>query len=141
MATSDYKNALTNMRKFVLGGGYVAGVLSGKNIDPETGEQRQATDAIMARTPTVGDTKKIQESMELGEEIKALNKIYELQKAQQDLSNEDVKEYVVRPGDTITDVIERTGMSFAEFSALNEGVTDLDSGDTIQVVQREVEEE
>tara|TARA_E500000178_G_C16568063_1_gene550386 strand:+ start:138 stop:563 length:426 start_codon:yes stop_codon:yes gene_type:complete len=141
MATSDYKNALTNMRKFVLGGGYVAGVLSGKNIDPETGEQRQATDAIMARTPTVGDTKRIQESMELGEEIKALNKIYELQKAQQDLSNEDVKEYVVRPGDTITDVIERTGMSFAEFSALNEGVTDLDSGDTIQVVQREVEEE
>tara|TARA_X000001388_G_scaffold75501_1_gene70454 strand:+ start:2309 stop:2734 length:426 start_codon:yes stop_codon:yes gene_type:complete len=141
MATSDYKNALTNMRKFVLGGGYVAGVLSGKNIDPETGEQRQATDAIMARTPTVGDTKRIQESMELGEEIKALNKIYELQKAQQDLSKEDVKEYVVRPGDTITDVIERTGMSFAEFSALNEGVTDLDSGDTIQVVQREVEEE
>ena len=141
MATSDYKNALTNMRKFVLGGGYVAGVLSGKNIDPETGEQRQATDAIMARTPTVGDTKRIQESMELGEEIKALNKIYELQKAQQDLSNEDVKEYVVRPGDTITDVIERTGMSFAEFSALNEGVTDLDSGDTIQVVQREVEKE
>ena len=141
MATSDYKNALTNMRKFVLGGGYVAGVLSGKNIDPETGEQRQATDAIMAHTPTVGDTKRIQESMELGEEIKALNKIYELQKAQQDLSNEDVKEYVVRPGDTITDVIERTGMSFAEFSALNEGVTDLDSGDRIQVVQREVEEE
>jgi len=130
MATSDYKNALTNMRKFVLGGGYVAGVLSGKNINPETGEQRQATDAIMARTPTVGDTRKIQESMELGEEIKALNKIYELQKAQQDLSKEDVKEYIVRPGDTITDVIERTGMSFAEFSALNEGVTDLDSGST-----------
>ena len=141
MATSDYKNALTNMRKFVLGGGYVAGVLSGKNINPETGEQRQATDAIMARTPTVGDTRKIQESMDLGEEIKALNKIYELQKAQQDLSKEDVKEYIVRPGDTITDVIERTGMSFAEFSALNEGVTDLDSGDTIRVVQREVEEE
>ena len=46
----------------------------------------------------------------------------------------------MRPGDTITDVIERTGMSFAEFSALNEGVTDLDSGDRIQVVQREVEE-
>ena len=87
MATSDYKNALTNMRKFVLGGGYVAGVLSGKkHKPPETGEQRRATDAVMARTPTVGDTRKIRESMELGEEIKALNKIYELQKAQQDLS-------------------------------------------------------
>ena len=80
------------------------------------------------------------ESMELGDEIKALNKIYELQKATQDLEKEDVETYVVRPGDTITDVIERTGMSFAEFSALNEGVTDLDSGDRIQVVQREVEE-
>ena len=84
MATSDYKNALTNMRNFILGGGYVAGTLSGKSINPETGERRQATDAIMARSPTVGDTKKIQESMELGEEIKALNKIYELQKAEQD---------------------------------------------------------
>ena len=140
MATSDYKNALTNMRNFILGGGYVAGTLSGKNINPETGERRQATDAIMARSPTPKDTQNIMESMELGDEIKALNKIYELQKATQDLENEDVKTYVVRPGDTITDVIERTGMSFAEFSALNEGVTDLDSGDRIQVVQREVEE-
>tara|TARA_X000001388_G_scaffold36869_2_gene26110 strand:- start:5576 stop:6001 length:426 start_codon:yes stop_codon:yes gene_type:complete len=140
MATSDYKNALTNMRNFILGGGYVAGTLSGKNINPETGERRQATDAIMARSPTPKDTQNIMESMELGDEIKALNKIYELQKATQDLEKEDVETYVVRPGDTITDVIERTGMSFAEFSALNEGVTDLDSGDRIQVVQREVEE-
>jgi hypothetical protein len=139
MATSDYKNALTNMRNFILGGGYVAGTLSGKNINPETGERRQAIDAIMARSPTPKDTQNIMESMELGDEIKALNKIYELQKATQDLEKEDVETYVVRPGDTITDVIERTGMSFAEFSALNKGVTDLDSGDRIQVVQREVE--
>ena len=140
MATSDYKNALTNMRNFILGGGYVAGTLSGKNINPETGERRQATDAIMARSPTVGDTQKIQESMELGDEIKALNKIYELQKAEQDLAKENIKDYVVRPGDTITDVLERTGMSFAEFSALNDDVSDIDSGDTIQVIQREVED-
>ena len=140
MATSDYKNALTNMRNFILGGGYVAGTLSGKNINPETGERRQATDAIMARSPTVGDTQKIQESMELGDEIKALHKIYELQKAEQDLAKEDVKDYVVRPGDTITDVLERTGMFFAEFSALNDDVSDIDSGDTIQVIQREVED-
>ena len=140
MATSDYKNALTNMRNFILGGGYVAGTLSGKNINPETGERRQATDAIMARSPTVGDTQKIQESMELGDEIKALNKIYELQKAEQDLAKENVKDYVVRPGDTITDVLERTGMSFAEFSALNNDVSDIDSGDTIQGIQREVED-
>tara|TARA_R100000805_G_C3610713_1_gene111330 strand:- start:927 stop:1352 length:426 start_codon:yes stop_codon:yes gene_type:complete len=140
MATSDYRNALTNMRNFILGGGYVAGTLSGKNINPETGEKRQATDAIMARSPTVGDTQKIQESMELGDEIKALNKIYELQKAEQDLAKENVKDYVVRPGDTITDVLERTGMSFAEFSALNDNVGDIDSGDTIQVIQREVED-
>ena len=140
MATSEYRNALTNMRNFILGGGYVAGTLSGKNINPETGERRQATDAIMARSPTVGDTQKIQESMELGEEIKALNKIYELQKAEQDLAKENVKDYVVRPGDTITDVLERTGMSFAEFSALNDDVSDIDSGDTIQVIQREVED-
>ena len=79
--------------------------------------------------------------MELGEEIKALNKIYELQKAEQDLADENVTSYTVRPGDTITDVLERTGMSFSEFLALNEGVTDLNSGDRIQVVQREVEEE
>ena len=140
MATSEYRNALTNMRNFILGGGYVAGTLSGKNINPETGERRQATDAIMARSPTVGDTQKIQESMELGDEIKALNKIYELQKAEQDLAKENVKDYVVRPGDTITDVLERTGMSFAEFSALNDDVSDIDSGDTIQVIQREVED-
>jgi len=141
MATSDYKNALTRMRNFVLGGGYIAATLSGKNINPETGERRQATDAIMARSPTVRDTKNIQESMELGDEIKALNKIYELQKAEQDLADENVTSYTVRPGDTITDVLERTGMSFSEFTALNQGVTDLDSGDRIQVVQREVEEE
>tara|TARA_R110001592_G_scaffold15410_3_gene67210 strand:- start:1372 stop:1797 length:426 start_codon:yes stop_codon:yes gene_type:complete len=139
MATSDYKNALTNMRNFILGGGYVAGTLSGKNINPETGEKRQATDSIMARSPTPKDTKNIMESMELGDEIKALNKIYELQKVTQDIENENVKDYTVRPGDTITDVIERTGMSFAEFSALNEGVSDLDAGDRIQVVQRETE--
>ena len=94
----------------------------------------------MARSPTVVEQKSIQESMELGEEIKALNAIYELQKAEQDLADENVTSYTVRPGDTITDVLERTGMSFSEFSALNEGVTDLDSGDRIQVVQREVEE-
>ena len=139
MATSEYKKALTNMRNFILGGGYVAGTMSGKNINPETGKSRQATDAIMARSPTVGDTQNIQESMELGEEIKALNAIYELQKAEQDLANENVTSYTVRPGDTITDVLERTGMSFAEFSALNDDVNDIDSGDTIQVIQREVE--
>lgn len=140
MATSGYKNALTRMRNYTLGGGYIAGMTSGKDINPETGERRQATDALMARSPTVGDTKKIQESMELGDEIKALNKIYELQKAEQDLADENVSDYVVRPGDTVTDVLERTGMSFAEFSALNEDVSDLDSGDTVKVVQREVDE-
>ena len=62
-----------------------------------------------------------------------------LQKAEQDLADENVTSYTVRPADTITDVLERTGMSFSEYSALNEGVTDLDSGDRIQVVQREVE--
>ena len=140
MATSDYKNALTRMRNFTLGGGYIAGMTSGKIINPETGERRQAVDALMARSPTVGDTKNIQESMELGDEIKALNKIYALQKAEQDLADENVSDYVVRPGDTVTDVLERTGMSFAEFSALNEDVSDLDSGDTVKVVQREVDE-
>ena len=140
MAISEYKNALTRMRNFTLGGGYIAGMTSGKILNPETGERRQATDALMARSPTVGDTKNIQESMELGDEIKALNKIYELQKAEQDLADENVTSYTVRPGDTITDVLERTGMSFAEFSALNEDVSDLDSGDTVKVVQREVDE-
>ena len=128
------------MRNFTLGGGYIAGMTSGKIINPETGERRQAVDALMARSPTVGDTKNIQESMELGDEIKALNKIYELQKAEQDLADENISDYVVRPGDTITDVLERTGMSFAEFSTLNEDVSELDSGDTVKVVQREVDE-
>ena len=103
-----------------------------------TGERRQAVDALMARSPTVGDTKNIQESMELGDEIKALNKIYELQKAEQDLADENVISYTVRPGDTITDVLERTGMSFSEFSALNDDITGLNTGDRVQVIKREV---
>ena len=57
MATSDYKNALTNMRNFILGGGYVAGTMSGKDVDPKTGKRKQATDSIMARSPTPKDTK------------------------------------------------------------------------------------
>ena len=40
MATSDYKNALTNMRNFILGGGYVAGTMAGKDVDPKTGNTR-----------------------------------------------------------------------------------------------------
>ena len=140
MAISEYKNALTRMRKFALGGGYIASMTSGNIINPETGERRQAVDALMARSPTVGDTKNIQESMELGDEIKAVNAIYELLKAEQDLADENVSDYVVRPGDTITDVLERHGMDFAEFSALNEDVSDLDSGDVVKVVQHEVDE-
>ena len=46
---------------------------------------------------------------------------------------------MVRPGDTITDILERTGMSFSEFSALNDDITDLDSGDRVQVIKREVD--
>ena len=138
MATSDYKNALTNMRNFILGGGYVAGTMSGKDVDPKTGKRKQATDSIMARSPTPKDTKNVQESMELGDEIKALNAIYELQKAQQDVANKNVSTYVIRPGDTITDVLERHGMDFAEFSALNDDITGLNTGDRVQVIKREV---
>ena len=126
------------MRNFILGGGYVAGTLSGESINPETGKRRQATDSIMARSPTPKDTKNVQESMELGDEIKALNAIYELQKAQQDVANKSVSTYVVRPGDSITDILERTGMSFSEFSALNDDITGLSTGDRVQVIKREV---
>jgi hypothetical protein len=76
--------------------------------------------------------------MELGDEIKALNAIYELQKAQQDVASENVSTYVVRPGDSITDILERTGMSFSEFSALNDDITGLNTGDRVQVIKREV---
>ena len=138
MATSDYRNALTKMRNFILGGGYVAGTMSGKDVDPKTGKTKQATDSIMARSPTPKDTKNVQESMELGDEIKALNAIYELQKAQQDVANENVSTYVVRPGDSITDILERTGMSFSECSALNDDITGLNTGDRVQVIKREV---
>jgi len=138
MATSDYRNALTKMRNFILGGGYVAGTMSGKDVDLKTGKKKQATDSIMARSPTPKDTKNVQESMELGDEIKALNAIYEVQKAQQDVANQNVSSYVVRPGDTITDILERTGMSFAEFSALNDDITGLNTGDSVQVIKREV---
>ena len=75
--------------------------------------------------------------MELGDEIKALNAIYELQKAQQDVANENVSTYVLE-GDTITDILERTGMSFSEFSALNDDITGLNTGDRVQVIKREV---
>ena len=108
------------------------------DVDPKTGKRKQATDSIMARSPTPKDTKNVQESMELGDEIKALNAIYELQKAQQDVANENVSTYVVRPGDSITDILERTGMSFSEFSALNDDITGLNTGDRVQVIKREV---
>lgn len=137
MSTAQYKKALTNFRRMAF-----ARPLKGV-LDKATGKRVQATDSLMAKAPTPQGTENIIESM--SEEQKALNKIYEMQKVLSDISPEDVKDYEIGVGETVSDILERTGMSMAEFLALNEDVATISSegelyaGENIKVVEREEE--
>ena len=72
--------------------------------------------------------------------------LYEMQKELSNISPDSVEDYEVRPGDTISDVLERTGMSMGEFMALNDDASlmssegELYAGDVIQVVEKEDED-
>ena len=46
---------------------------------------------------SVADTQVLQESVELSEEIKGLNKIYEMLKTEQNIPQDKVKTYTIEP--------------------------------------------
>lgn len=137
MSTAQYKTALTNFRKMAF-----ARPLK-RILDEGTGKKVQATESLMAKAPTPQGTEKIMEKM--SDEQAALNKIYDMQKVLSDVSPDDVKDYEVVAGDTISDILERTGMSMAEFIALNEDEASMSSegelyaGETVKVLKREEE--
>ena len=80
-------------------------------------------------------------------EYEAHRRIVDMQKELADISPDQIEEYQIRPGDTISDVLERTGMTMGEFLALNAGTTamseegELYSGDTLSIVQKDVSDE
>lgn len=90
------------------------------------------------KAPSVADTQVLQESVELSEEIKGLNKIYEMLKTEQNIPQDKVKTYTIEPGDDISDILEKAGMSTDEFQVLNPdiGEDDIVAGNTVEVVQR-----
>lgn len=130
MSTANYLKALntTRAKHFVL--------------NKETGEKRSPTDAIMRqamKTKEVEDTR--------SEFEKRNDRLYEMQRDMQDISEDSITEYEVRPGDTISSVLERTGMSFGEFLALNADSSimssegELYAGNTISIVNKPRETE
>tara|TARA_B100001250_G_C19796608_1_gene789002 strand:- start:940 stop:1359 length:420 start_codon:yes stop_codon:yes gene_type:complete len=137
MSTAQYKQALTNFRRMAF-----ARPLK-KILNEGTGKKVQATESLMAKAPTPQGTEKIIESM--SEEQKALNKIYDMQKVLSNISPDEIKEYEVRAGDTVSDVLERTGMSMGEFLALNEDTSNISSegelyaGESLKVLERKDE--
>ena len=130
MSTADYLNALNVARAkhFVL--------------DKQTGEKKSPTDAIMRQ---VMKTKEVEDTR--SEFEKRNDRLYEMQRDMQDISEDSITEYEVRPGDTISSVLERTGMSFGEFLALNADSSimssegELYAGNTISVVNKPRETE
>ena len=137
MSTAQYKQALTNFRRMAF-----ARPLK-RILNEGTGKKVQATESLMAKAPTPQGTEKIIESM--SEEQKALNKIYDMQKVLSNISPDEIKEYEVRAGDTVSDVLERTGMSMGEFLALNEDTSNISSegelyaGESLKVLERKDE--
>ena len=130
MSTADYLNALNVARAkhFVL--------------DKQTGEKKSPTDAIMRQ---VMKTKEVEDTR--SEFEKRNDRLYEMQRDMQDISEDSITEYEVRPGDTISSVLERTGMSFGEFLALNADSSimssegELYAGNTISIVNKPRETE
>ena len=130
MSTADYLNALNVARAkhFVL--------------DKQTGEKKSPTDAIMRQ---VMKTKEVEDTR--SEFEKRNDRLYEMQRDMQDISEDSITEYEIRPGDTISSVLERTGMSFGEFLALNADSSvmssegELYAGNTISIVNKPRETE
>ena len=130
MSTADYLNALNVARAkhFVL--------------DRQTGEMKSPTDAIMRQ---VMKTKEVEDTR--SEFEKRNDRLYEMQRDMQDISEDSITEYEIRPGDTISSVLERTGMSFGEFLALNADSSimssegELYAGNTISIVNKPRETE
>ena len=130
MSTADYLNALNVARAkhFVL--------------DRQTGEKKSPTDAIMRQ---VMKTKEVEDTR--SEFEKRNDRLYEMQRDMQDISEDSITEYEIRPGDTISSVLERTGMSFGEFLALNADSSimssegELYAGNTISIVNKPRETE
>ena len=130
MSTADYLNALNVARAkhFVL--------------DRQTGEKKSPTDAIMRQ---VMKTKEVEDTR--SEFEKRNDRLYEMQRDMQDISDDSVKEYEIVPGDTISSVLERTGMSFGEFLALNSDASimssegELYAGNIIKIVNKPSETE
>ena len=130
MSTADYLNALNVARAkhFVL--------------DKQTGEKKSPTDAIMRQ---VKKTKEVEDTR--SEFEKRNDRLYEMQRDMQDISDDSVKEYEIVPGDTISSVLERTGMSFGAFLALNSDSSimssegELYAGNTISIVNKPRETE
>jgi len=130
MSTADYLNALNIARAkhFVL--------------DKQTGEKKSPTDAIMRQAMK---TKEIEDTR--SEFEKRNDRLYEMQRDMQDISEDSITEYEIRPGDTISSVLERTGMSFGEFLALNADSSimssegELYAGNTISIVNKSRETE
>ena len=130
MSTADYLNALNVARAkhFVL--------------DKQTGEKKSPTDAIMRQ---VMKTKEVEDTR--SEFEKRNDRLYEMQRDMQDISEDSITEYEIQPGVTISSVLERTGMSFGEFLALNADSSvmssegELYAGNTISIVNKPRETE
>ena len=129
MSVSDYPTSPTRAKTFMLN-------RQGQKVSP--------TEAIMGRIAP----KKAEDLIE--DERTPLQKkldfMYEMQKELSNISPDSVEDYEVRPGDTISDVLERTGKSMGEFMALNDDASlmssegELYAGDVIQVVEKEDED-
>jgi len=131
MSIGNYKEALTRARNFALKGGSLIESVQGKN-------KTSVASLMSPKAPTVADTQVLQESVELSEEIKGLNKIYDMLKIEQNIPEDKVKTYTIEPGDDISDILEKAGMSNDEFLVLNPdiGENDIVAGNTVEVVQR-----
>jgi len=129
MSVADYPTSPTRAKTFMLN-------VQGQKVSP--------TEAIMGRiVPKKAEDLIKDERTPLQ---KKLDFMYEMQKELSNISPDSVADYEVRPGDTISDVLERTGMSMGEFMALNDDTSlmssegELYAGDVIQVVEKEDED-
>ena len=131
MSIANYKEALTRARNFALKGGSLVESIQGK-------DKTSVVSLMSPKAPSVADTQVLQESVELSEEIKGLNKIYEMLKTEQNIPQDKVKTYTIEPGDDISDIQEKAGMSNDEFLVLNPDIAedDIVAGNTVEVVQR-----
>ena len=111
-----------------------------KDINKE-GDKKQATAGIMAKAPAVVDDVPSQLKEELGGDVqKFLERVYRFES---ELINKDAptKKYTVEAGETLTDIMEKTGSTLSELMFLNEDIKDKDrlyGGDVINVPSTKV---